>query len=71
MDPKNFVKRAMQNARGDDLERAERAFRGLSAKEMAEQHGQSGRTRQEVLDGYTAHRTAWNNAMAWLDQVSK
>jgi len=38
--------------RGDDLARAHLAFRGLTEKEMQEKHGQSGRTRAEILAGY-------------------
>ncbi len=45
----------LNQARGDDLARARIAFRGLTEKEMQEKHGQSGRTRAEILAGYEQH----------------
>lgn len=49
---KDFIIECIEKARGDDLYRARRSFRGLSTTQMQEQHGQSGRTRQQILDDY-------------------
>ena len=49
---KEFIIRCIERARGDDLYRARMSFRGMTAKQMQEQHGNSGRTRQQVLDGH-------------------
>jgi len=52
---KKLVLQGLSTLRGDNLERAEMAFRGLSVAQMQEQHGQSGETRQAILDGYREH----------------
>jgi hypothetical protein len=65
MTPKEYAIRLLENARGDDLERARWAFRGLTPMQMAEQHGQSGKTRQEILGGYEAERVRYEAALAW------
>lgn len=52
---KKLVLEGLQRLRGDDYERASAAFRNCTPTQMAEQYGQSGRTRQEILDGYRNH----------------
>ncbi len=54
---------ALEQHRGDDLERATRAFAGV---DMSQQHGFSGRTRQEILDEYRAHADLVDQAVAWV-----
>lgn len=49
------VLRALQQYRGDDLERAEAAFRHYTAQQLASEYGQSGRTCQQILDEYRDH----------------
>jgi hypothetical protein len=39
------------------------AFRGLTPAEMQQQHGASGRTRQQILDDYVAHAAAIDKAV--------
>ena len=56
--------RGLECLRGDDLYRAKAAFKGLSAKEMGMPHGQSGRTRQAVLDGYQSRDDEFAAAIA-------
>lgn len=68
---KSLVLRAMEGFKSDDLERATAAFRGKTADQMQEQHGLSGRTRQEVLDGYRASREEWKTAMRELKALLK
>ncbi len=64
-----FIKNAMANAAGDDLERAERAFSKCSQEQMNSEYGQSGRTRRQILDEYKAHRQRWNAANDLLRSV--
>lgn len=53
---KAMIVRALQaHDCGDDLARARASFRGLTPQGMAKQFGQSGRTCQEILDGYQRH----------------
>ena len=58
--------RALENMKGDDLYRAKRAFSGYTPKEMQEQHGQSGQTRQQILDEYEAQNRKVDEAIAWV-----
>ena len=48
----------------DNHVRAKMAFRGLSASEMQKEHGESGQTRQAVLDGYREEVERWERAIA-------
>ncbi len=52
---KSFVIQCIERARGDNLYRAQMAFKGLSATEMQKQYGESGRTRQAIIDGHRDH----------------
>jgi hypothetical protein len=58
--------RALENLRGDDTARAERAFRGMTPEQMQAEHGQSGRTRAAILAEYRAHDAEVDAALAWL-----
>lgn len=62
MTAKEKLLKIVANAKGDDLERAERAFQGLSQKEMNEQHGRSSMTRQALIEAYRLERVAWRAA---------
>ncbi len=47
---------ALECYRGDDLERAERAFAGFTAEQLDRPWGgESDRTCREILDGYRRH----------------
>jgi hypothetical protein len=61
---RDYIQRAIRSYSGDDLERARRAFRGLSPEEMEELHGESGQTRRQILDGYIRERALATAAMA-------
>ena len=52
---KDTIIRALENSRGDNAYSAEQVFRGLSSAEMQQEYGNSGQTRQQILDGYRAH----------------
>lgn len=60
---KRIVLCALEYYIGDDVFRARAAFKGLSHAEMQMEHGQSGRTRQQILDGYTEHYDAVHKAI--------
>ena len=66
---KQYALRAMRQATGDDLERATRAFHGLSADIMNSQYGSSGKTRQQILDEYRAEREAYNTAIQEIEAL--
>ncbi len=62
----NTLRKALTVYRGDDLERARLAFRGMTENEMAMLHGYGGRTRREVLAEYEAFDAKINRAAEWL-----
>ncbi len=69
MNAKEKLLHIVQNARGDDLERAEHDFAKYSFDQLQEQHGQSGRTRQEVLDDYQRERREWQAACDLAQEI--
>ena len=62
------LRRILNNACGDDLERARAAFRGQA---MAELHGQSGRTRGDILKEYEKEREEYLAAKQLLNTLLK
>lgn len=68
-DTKRIIIYALQRYRGDSLERAKAAFRGLTPEQMKLPHGQSGEARQQILDGYQNHVDAVNSARAEVDAL--
>jgi hypothetical protein len=63
---KQMTIRALLNMRGDDHIRAANVFRGLAPEQMQDKHGQSGRTRQQILNDCNAHVDRVNAAIAWV-----
>jgi len=57
---------ALGHYRGDDLERARACFKVYSPAEMQRQHGQSGETRQQILDAYQRHVDRVERAIACI-----
>lgn len=73
MSPSEAKRRAIQIVEasyGDDLERAKYAFGPYSHEEMAQQHGQSGQTRQKILDDYQKDRDERRAVTEWLESLS-
>lgn len=58
---------ALRMTDSDNLERAERAFRHYSPAQMQEEHGQTGQTHQQILDGYRKARADTNETIAWVE----
>lgn len=61
--------KALKNMRGDDLERSKRAFRNCSPEQMNQEYGESGRTRNEIINGYYEKATEINEAIEWIKKV--
>jgi hypothetical protein len=66
MNPKQTALQALEQMKGDDSYRARIAFRGLNDKQMQEQHGQSGKTRAQILAEYEAHDQKVQAAIDWV-----
>lgn len=62
---------ALQNLKGDDLYRARVAFRNCTPDELAEQYGQSGRTRNQILGEYEAHEQKVQRAIDYLSGIGQ
>jgi hypothetical protein len=69
MDPATKLRRIVADAKGDDLERAERAFVGASPALLDRQYGESGKTRREILAEYRREREEWAAAHALLESM--
>lgn len=67
--PKQRALLALERMRGDDLERATAAFRGMSADQMELPHGYSGHSRREVLEGYRRHAKDVQDAIDWVNRA--
>ena len=65
-DTVEYLLSLVERAKGDNLERAQHAFAGLSSEKMQEKYGQSDWTRQEILDGYVQGRQKWQAAKDFL-----
>lgn len=52
---KDFIAECIEKTRGDDLNRIQLEFRQYSPEQMKEEHGNSGKTRQRVLDELLYH----------------
>lgn len=65
----DYVRRAMSSRRGDDLERANCAFRRMSDKELDKPYGMSGKTAREVWQEYKDDRDTHEQVQAWLGKV--
>lgn len=70
MTPEEKLILIVERARGDDLERAERAFQGLTTEQLAEEYAASGRTKGEMLDIYRKERREWEQAYTLVKQLS-
>ncbi|KKL71258.1 hypothetical protein LCGC14_2096740 [marine sediment metagenome] len=64
-----YIRSALNRARGDDLERAEFSFRGKSAEEMQQEWGQSGETCQKILDDYRESAAKHTLAVAFFERL--
>ena len=70
MTPKEKAIQIIQNAIGDDLERATRAFAYHTPSMLQAEYGQSGRTCIEVLEGYQKDRAEVVAALNWVKEQS-
>lgn len=58
---KNLVLGILYSMKGDNLARATLSFRGM---DLTKQHGESGKTRQQILDEYIKDRAEINAAIS-------
>ncbi len=62
MNAKEKLLEIVRNAKGDDLERAEHAFRNHTPEQLQALYGSSDKTCQQILDEYRAERAEWQAA---------
>jgi ribosome-binding protein aMBF1 (putative translation factor) len=63
---KATILRALSDHKGDDLYRAKQAFLYCTRKQMGEQYGESGKTRQQIVDEYAEHVERVRRAEDWV-----
>ena len=68
-DKKVLIINALVSYRGDDYARAVAAFRGMGYEEMQREHGESGITRQQLLDSYRKHADACDECIAYVKEL--
>lgn len=66
---KNYIRRAMESYKGDNLERANHAFKNKSDSELDRPYGQSGKTCREIWQEYKDDRQLHNAALAALESL--
>lgn len=66
---KTTILNALNNHRGDDYERAARAFRNYTPTEMQAQYGQSDKTCQQLLDDYRNHVKQVETAIKFVENL--
>lgn len=62
-----YVRRAISQAMGDDLERADIAFKGMTETQLDQQWGQSGKTVRQIWQGYKDDRARWKEVLEWIE----
>lgn len=60
---------ALQTYRGDDLERWQLQFRGLSAKQMDQEYGETEQTPREILAELEEEAAACQAAIEWVERA--
>jgi hypothetical protein len=60
---------AVASQKSDDAYRAQMAFSKYTKEQMQEEHGQSGRSRQQILDEYLNHNVKMDKVIAWLRSI--
>lgn len=71
MTPQEKLRQIVANAKGDDLERAELAFKGMTDEQLDSEYGRSGETCRKILDGYRRERALYHEAAALVGITSK
>ncbi len=67
--PKEIILSALYSACGDDLERAQAAWGHLSDAELDREHGQSGKTKRELLRSWQEHRREVDDAIRYAEKL--
>lgn len=62
---KDFIIRILENAKGDDYIRAQKAFSG---QDLSEKYGLCTQTKQEMLNGYKAYEDKIEQAIKWVEE---
>ncbi len=69
MNAREKLKAIVESARGDDLERAERNWAGLSEHTLRREHGGSGESLRQHLESFRQERREWQAAKDLLDSL--
>ena len=72
MREETLIRKAIERQLGDaqdNLYRAQAAFRYMTPEEMSKQHGQSGRTRADILREYEEWEYDCKSALAYFNDL--
>lgn len=67
---RKFIKSCIEQKRGDDLNRAKTAFANCTPEQMNEKYGESGQTRQQIIDGYKEREAKCDNAITEVENTN-
>jgi hypothetical protein len=71
MNEEQLVRSAIANMLSYAQDNAQRARMRVSAPDMTQLYGESGRTRAEILDDYVSHEYECQRAMEWFEKLVK
>ena len=63
------IVRMLEQSKGDDLYRARHAFRHFTLEQLHEEHGQSGKTRLQILKEYEANNDRVDRLIAAVKEA--
>jgi hypothetical protein len=69
MKEEKIVRAAIASMFGCAHDNAQRARHAFAGKNMDEQHGESGRTRAEILNDYEEHEHDCKRALEWFEEI--
>ncbi len=67
----DLIIEALDCYQGDNAARARSAFKNCNPEDMQCNYGQSGETKQQILDTYENHERACKEAKTWIQKIIK
>lgn len=71
METQEYLLKIVERGKGDDLERFEAAFSNLTSEQLKQPYGNSGMTKQQILDDLRKQRQEWETAHDLLNKLLK
>lgn len=68
-DPRDFLRKIVRDAEGDDYERAKLSFGRMTDEQLDQPYSHSGKTCRAVLQEYADARNEWAQASMFLETL--